>query len=42
MLRRKVLQDKIDLWERRAVELAERRWKLIVLLVWIGICAGFI
>jgi hypothetical protein len=35
-------QGKEDDWERRALELIERRWKLIVFLVWLGFCAWFI
>jgi hypothetical protein len=37
-----MLQSKIDEWERRAVAIAERHWKWIVVLVWLGICAWFI
>jgi hypothetical protein len=29
-------------WEARALEFIERRWKLIVLLVWLGFCAWMI
>jgi hypothetical protein len=32
-------QGKVEEWERRAVEIATRHWKLIVLLVWLGVCA---
>jgi hypothetical protein len=35
-------QSKEEEWERRALDFVGRRWKLIVLLVWIGICAWFI
>jgi len=37
-----MLQSKIEEWERGAPELVERRWKLLVLLVWLGFCALFI
>jgi hypothetical protein len=37
-----MLQSKIDEWERRAVAVAERHWKWIIILVWLGICAWFI
>ena len=37
-----MLQSKIEEWERRAPELVERHWKLLVLLVWLGFCAWFI
>ena len=37
-----MLQSKIDEWERRAVAVAERHWKWILILVWLGICAWFI
>ena len=37
-----MLQRKIEEWERRAPDVIERRWKTIVLLVWLGICAWFI
>jgi hypothetical protein len=37
-----MLQSKIDEWERRAVAIAERHWKWIVVLVWLGICGWFI
>src|SRR5207302_7367227 len=32
-------QSKEEEWERRALDLVERRWKTIVLLVWLGFCA---
>jgi hypothetical protein len=32
-------QGKLEQWERRAVDVVERRWKLIVLLAWLGFCA---
>jgi hypothetical protein len=32
-------QSKEEEWERRALEFVERRWKLIVLLVWLAFCA---
>src|SRR6476646_4953933 len=31
-------QGKEEEWERRALDLVERQWKLIVLLFWIGFC----
>jgi hypothetical protein len=37
-----MLQRKVEEWERRVPGIVERRWKLIVLLVWLGICAWFI
>jgi hypothetical protein len=37
-----MLQRKVEEWERRIPGIVERRWKLIVLLVWLGICAWFI
>ena len=37
-----MLQGKIEEWERRAPELIDRHWKLVVLLVWLGFCAWFI
>jgi hypothetical protein len=37
-----MLQSKIDQWERRGVDLIERHWKWIVLLVWLAICGWFI
>src|SRR6478672_11361318 len=35
-------QGKEEEWERRALELIGRRWKEIVFLVWLGLCAWFI
>ena len=35
-------EGKEEEWERRALELIERRWKTIVLLVWLSFCAWFI
>src|SRR3954467_13225855 len=35
-------QSKADEWERRALDLVGRQWKLIVVLVWLGFCAWFI
>lgn len=35
-------QGKEEEWERRALELVERRWKTIVVLVWLGFCAWWI
>ena len=37
-----MLQGKLEEWERRARELIEREWKLLVLVVWVLICAWFI
>jgi hypothetical protein len=37
-----MLQSKIDEWERRGIEIAERHWKWIVVVVWLCICAWFI
>src|SRR3954463_14583442 len=39
---RKMLQSKIDEWERRAPELIDRHWKWAVLIVWLGFCGWFI
>jgi hypothetical protein len=35
-------QGKEEEWERRALDLIGRRWKLIVVLVWLALCAWFI
>jgi hypothetical protein len=35
-------EGKADEWERLALDLVGRRWKSIVLLVWLGFCAWFI
>ena len=35
-------QRKSGDWEARALELVERRWRWIVLLVWLGFCAWFV
>ena len=35
-------QSKLGDWEARALGLVERRWKLIVLLTWLGFCAFWI
>jgi hypothetical protein len=35
-------QSKEGDWERRALDLVERRWKLVVVLVWLAFCAWFI
>ena len=35
-------EGKAQVWETRAVELIERRWKLVVCLVWLGFAAWFI
>lgn len=37
-----MLQGKLEDWEARALDVAERRWKLILFLVWLAICAWFI
>jgi hypothetical protein len=37
-----MLQRKEQDWESRVVDIVERRWKLIVVLVWLGFCAWFI
>jgi hypothetical protein len=37
-----MLQRKVDEWERRAIVIAERHWKWIILLVWFGICGWFL
>src|SRR4051794_19216465 len=29
-------------WEARALDLLERRWKLLILLVWVGFCAWYV
>jgi hypothetical protein len=33
---------KVEDWETRALELVERQWKLLVLIVWLGFCAWFV
>jgi hypothetical protein len=35
-------EGKEEEWERRALELVERRWKTILFLVWLGFCAWFL
>src|SRR3954468_20799511 len=35
-------QSKARDWEARALELVERRWKLVVLLTWLGFCPFWI
>lgn len=35
-------ESKVADWEGRVLDLLERRWKLIVLLTWLGFCAWFI
>jgi hypothetical protein len=35
-------QGKIEQWQRQATDIAERHWKWIVVLVWLGVCALFI
>jgi hypothetical protein len=42
MLQGKVLQQKVDAIERWTVQALERHWKLIVVLVWLGICGLWI
>ena len=37
-----MLQSKVDQLERWSLEIAERHWKWIVVLVWLGICGWFI
>ncbi len=37
-----MLVRKEQAFEARVVELIERHWKLIVLLVWLGFCSWFI
>ncbi|HEX3423589.1 MAG TPA: AcrB/AcrD/AcrF family protein [Sphingomicrobium sp.] len=37
-----MLQGKIDKWERQAIEVTERHWKWIVVLVWLVVCGWFI
>jgi hypothetical protein len=35
-------QSKEEEWERRALDLVEREWKRITVIVWVAICAWFI
>jgi len=35
-------QGKVEQLQRRAMDIAERHWKWIVVLVWLGVCALFI
>ncbi len=42
MLQGKVLQSKVDEWERRGVAFVERHWRWVVVLVWLAICALWI
>src|SRR3954453_6351071 len=35
-------QRKDKPWEARALDLLERRWKLLILLVWLGFCAWYV
>ena len=35
-------EGKVEHWERKVVALLEQRWKLIVLLVWLGFCGWFV
>lgn len=37
-----MVQSKVGDWEARALELIERRWKLVVLLTWLGFCAWWV
>ncbi|HYX45583.1 MAG TPA: AcrB/AcrD/AcrF family protein [Sphingomicrobium sp.] len=37
-----MLQSKIDALEQQGIEFLQRRWKLIVVLVWVVICGWFI
>jgi hypothetical protein len=42
MLQGKVLQAKVDELERWTVDVLERHWKRVVVIVWIMICAWFV
>lgn len=35
-------EGKVEHWERKVVALLKQRWKLIVLLVWLGFCGWFV
>ncbi|HEY6048905.1 MAG TPA: AcrB/AcrD/AcrF family protein [Sphingomicrobium sp.] len=35
-------EGKFEQWERRTLELIERHWKWVVVLVWLGFCGWFI
>jgi hypothetical protein len=35
-------RGKLEGWEERALELIERRWKLVVLVLWLLVCAWFL
>jgi hypothetical protein len=35
-------QSKVENWEARALELIERRWKLVVFVLWLLVCAWFL
>jgi hypothetical protein len=35
-------QGKVQEWQRIVLELIERRWKLVVVLVWLAFCASFV
>ena len=35
-------QSKEGDWDRRVIDLVARRWKLVVVLVWLAFCAWFI
>ena len=41
MLQGKALQDKVDKLERLGLEIVERRWMLLVVIVWAFACAWF-
>ena len=42
MLQRKVLQQKVDELERWTVDVVQRHWKWLVVLVWVLVCASFL
>ena len=42
MLQGKVLQAKVDELERWTVDVVERHWKRVVVIVWLAICAWFL
>lgn len=35
-------EGKLEQWERAAIDLLDRRWKTITVIVWLGFCAAFI
>jgi hypothetical protein len=37
-----MLQRKVEEWEQGAIRIAERHWKWIIILVWLGFCGWFI